>query len=174
MTMTLLETIRARHSVRHYLPDPVAEADLREILEAGILAPSAGNRQPWMFYVVADPVTRQALAASSGGQRCMTEAPLHIVVCVEPARSAERYKERGETLYCLQDTAAAIQNMLLAATALGYGTCWVGAFNEAAAAVALNLPETLRPIGIIAVGRAAETPVPRPRRPLEEIVRRVD
>jgi len=93
-----------------------------------------------------------------------------IVVCANQLRSGRGYGARGVHLYCLQDTAAATQNLLLAATALGLATCWVGAFREEEAKKALNLPEGVRPVAIIPVGRPAEKPRIRPRRPLAEII----
>jgi nitroreductase len=93
-----------------------------------------------------------------------------IAVCADPDRSAARYGKRGTNLYCLQDTAAATEHILLAATALGLGGCWVGAFDEAAAARALALPEHLRPVALVSIGYAA-VPASRTtdRRSLDEV-----
>ena len=77
---------------------------------------------------------------------------------------------RGKTLYCLQDTAAAIQNIHLAAYSLGLGTCWVGAFKEEEARQVLKIPQGIRPVAIIPVGYPAESPQPRSRRPINQIV----
>jgi nitroreductase len=76
-----------------------------------VRAPSAGNVQPWHFYAVRDAHLRQALAAAAFGQSFVAQAPLVIVVCADADRSATRYGDRGRTLYCFQDTAAAITNM---------------------------------------------------------------
>lgn len=168
--MDFWKVIEERHSVRDFLPDEVPEEDIRKILYAAIRAPSAGNRQPWHFYVVRDPQVKRGLARAALGQEFVAKAPVVIVVCAEPARSAARYGLRGSELYCLQDTAAATEHILLAATALGYGSCWVGAFNEAEAAAVLNLPASLRPVAIIPIGKPGREPSSRtPRRPLEEV-----
>lgn len=166
----LLGIIKGRRSIRRFKPDPIPEEDLVEVLEAATWAPSAGNAQPWRFVVVRDPELRGKLVAAALGQGFIAEAPVVVVVCVDLERARRAYGERGETLYCIQDTAAATQNMLLIAHAKGLGTCWVGAFSEEKVRTALALPEGLRPVAIVPMGRPAEEPRPRPRRPLEEVV----
>jgi len=166
----LFEAIRARRSVRRYLPDPIPQETLEELLSAAISAPSAGNAQPWRFIVVRDQRLKEKLAAAAYGQEFLAEAPVVIVVCADLERARKAYKERGEKLYCLQDTAAAVENLLLAATAKGLGTCWVGAFAEGRVSEILGLPKGLRPVAMIPVGKPAETPKARPRRPLSEVV----
>jgi nitroreductase len=100
----------------------------------------------------------------------VAQAPVVIVVCADPARSAARYSRRGSELYCLQDTAAATENILLGVTALGLGACWVGAFDERAAATVLNLPSHLRPVAMIPIGHPGERFARRTsRRPLSEM-----
>ena len=84
-------------------------------------------------------------------------------MCANTERSARRYGERGRTLYAIQDATIAAQNMMLAATALGYGTCWVGAFNEAQVKKILKIPDGIRPIAIIPVGVPNEEPTPPQR-----------
>ena len=103
-------------------------------------------------------------------QTFIEEAPVVIVVCANEIRSGRGYGNRGATLYCLQDTAAAIQNMLLTACDLGLGTCWVGAFHEEDARKILNIPRGVRPIAIIPVGHPAEKPEMRFKRALSEVV----
>lgn len=167
--MDLFEAIRGRRSVRRYLPDPVPEGDLRRILEAAIWAPSAGNLQSWEFVVVRDPARKEALARAAYGQGFVAQAPAVVVVCADRARSASEYGRRGWELYSIQDAAAATQNMLLAAHALGYGSCWVGAFDEGEVSRILGLPPRVRPLAIVPIGRPAEEPEPPPRLPLERV-----
>jgi len=166
----VFELIRSRRSIRKYKSDPVPEKDINRILEAGIWAPSAGNLQPWEFILVRDALTKKALSNAAYGQTWVLEAPVVIVVCANVPRTARFYGERGSKLYCIQDTAAAIQNMLLAAHYLGYGTCWIGAFNEKMVKEILDMPEHVRPVAIITLGKPAENPPPPPRRPLKEVV----
>jgi len=168
--MELFKAIRGRRSVRSYSEDEIPEQDLKEILEAAICAPSAGNIQSWEFVVVQNDDTKEALAEAAYGQDFIAEAPVVIVVCANRARSARRYGDRGASLYSIQDTAAAIQNMLLASYALGYGSCWVGAFDEAKAARIIQAPPEIRPVAIIPIGRSVESPNPPPRISLEKVL----
>ena len=171
MPMDLWTAIRNRHCVRHLTVQDLSTSTVDTILEAAIRAPSAGNRQAWHFVVVRRTEVKRALARAAGGQTFVATAPVVIVVCADPERSAARYADRGRDLYCLQDTAAATEHILLAATALGLGCCWVGAFDEKAAARALALPGHLRPVAIVPIGQPAAKPSkPSSRRPLSEVV----
>jgi len=168
------QVLTGRRSVRAFeRSQNVSDEQVQQLLQAAIAAPSAGNMQPWFFYVVRDLEVRRRLARAAWGQDFVAEAPVAIVVCAEPERSARRYADRGRELYCLQDTAAATENILLTAVALGLAACWVGAFDEAAAAQALHLPPTQRPVAILPIGHPAESPARRPRRPLSEVSRTV-
>ena len=169
--MEFFDVIESRHSIRRF--DPAVEVPpetVERLLTAAILAPNAGNRQPWHFYVVRDPELREGLVAAARGQGFISQAPVAIVVCADAEQSAGRYGQRGRELYCLQDTAAATENILLAAVSLGLGGCWVGAFDEAEAARALDLPRHHRPVAILPIGKPAEAPGRRPRQPLKEVV----
>jgi len=168
--MDVFQAIQGRRSVRSFRPDPVSEEDLRKILEAAIAAPSAGNRQPWEFIVVRDGERKREVAEAAYGQHFIEEAPVVVVVCANLVRSATVYGRRGEELYAIQDTAAAVQNMLLAAFALGYGTCWVGAFDEEKVSRVLKIPKGVRPVAIVPIGRPAEKPSKTSRLPLSKVV----
>ncbi len=169
-TFPLAEAIARRRSIRQFKPTAVPEEHLEAMLEAAVLAPSAGNRQPWRFLVIRNPELRQRLAAAAHGQKFVAAAPVALVVCADLPRTESRYGQRGRELYALQDTAAAIQNLLLTAVAYGYGTCWVGAFDEEQAAAVLELPPSLRPVAIIPIGVPAASPRAPGRLPLEEVV----
>ncbi len=168
--MDLFEAIRSRRSVRAFTKEDVSEEEVEKLIDGARWAPSAGNIQPWEFIVVRKPEIKRRLSTAALDQTFIEEAPVVIVVCANQMRSGRGYGARGIHLYCLQDTAAAIQNMLLAACALGLATCWVGAFREEEAKKALNLPGGVRPVAIIPVGHAAEKPMARLRRPLSEII----
>lgn len=162
---------RKRFSCRRFTAASVEEDKLAFIIEAGRWAPSAGNLQPWRFVIVRDLAARKALAGAAFRQGFLaSEAPVVIVVCAVPAESARVYGERGATLYCIQDTAAAAQSMLLAATEVGLGSCWVGSFDEGAVASALGLAEGIRPVAMIAIGHPAEAAPERTRRAARETV----
>ena len=113
---------------------------------------------------------REELVGVAGGQSFVAEAPVVIVVCADAERSAEKYADRGRHLYCLQDTAAAMQNIMLAAEARGLGTCWIGAFDEGACSEVLDLPSNHRPVAMTPVGVKAMHPDPRQRRDPEDTI----
>lgn len=171
VTKDVIDAIKERTSVRRFKPDPVPEATIGRLLDAARLAPSAGNVQPWFFVVVMNEDLRQQLARNAARQPFLAEAPVCIVVCAEPERSASRYGQRGRELYCIQDTAASIENILLAATGYGLGACWVGAFDEEEAARILELEPDLKPVALIPIGYPDQEKRPVPRRPLDEVVR---
>lgn len=170
--MDFWQVVANRYSVRDF--DPAVEVSpetVERLLQTGILAPSAGNRQPWHLYVVRDMAVRQGLVAAAYGQEFVAQAPVTIVVCADAEQSAGRYGQRGRELYCLQDTAAVTEHILLAAVASGLGGCWVGAFDESEAARVLDLPPRYRPVAIVPIGKPARTPSRRsPRQPLERVV----
>jgi len=169
--MDLFEAIESRRSIRRFDPAvDVPPETVERLLSAAILTENAGNRQPWHFYVVRDPGLREGLVAAAHGQGFISQAPVAIVVCADAEQSGERYGQRGRELYCLQDTAAAVDHILLAAVALGLGSCWVGAFDESEAARVLDLPGNHRPVAILPIGKPTEAPGRRPRRPLGEVV----
>lgn len=167
--MDVFEAIKTRRSVRNFTDQPVSEKEVNKLLDAAVQAPSAGNLQPWEFIVVRKPEVKHGLSQAALDQKFIEQAPVVIVVCADPAKSAPRYGSRGIDLYCLQDTAAAAQNILLAAQALGLGTCWVGAFNEERAREVLKIPKPVRPVAIIPVGHAVRSPMERPRKALLDV-----
>ncbi len=169
MTKDVIDAIKERRSVRRFKPDPVPEATLGRLIEAARYAPSAGNIQPWHFTVALNDGVRRALAQAAGGQDALAEAPVCIVVSAVPGMSEARYGDRGRTLYAVQDTAAAAENILLAATGFGLGTCWVGAFDEEAVRRAADLEPKMRPVALIAVGYAAEEAGEDPMRAQPEV-----
>jgi len=170
------QAMEARQSVRVFDRQRDVPPDaVTRLLHAATRAPSAGNCQPWHFFVVRDQETKKTLARAALNQWFLSDAPVVIVVCADPERSARRYGDRGRYLYSLQDTAAATENLLLAAVASGLGACWVGAFDEDAAAEALDLSSHLRPVAIVPIGYPAEQPRRETDRlPLDSVVRPID
>jgi nitroreductase len=168
--MELSETIKGRRSIRAFKKQDVPEEIVEKLIDAARWAPSAGNIQPWEFVIVRKSAVKKKLAQAALSQTVVEEAPVAIVVCANEKRSSMGYGLRGKTLYCIQDTAAATQNILLTAHSLGLGACWVGAFNEDEAKEAVNAPEGIRPVAIIPVGYADESPLLRSRRPLNQIM----
>lgn len=167
--MEFSEVIAKRRSVRHLNPKlTVSDEDARALLEAAVAAPSAGNIQPWRFFVVRSAAARERLAAALH-QRWAAAAPLVIVVAVDPRPCAARYGDRGEYLYALQDTAAAAENILLAAVDRGLASCWIGAFEQTAVAEAIGAAAPITPVAVLPIGYSAESAGRPMRRPLEEV-----
>ena len=162
-------TIQERRSVRKFKQEPIPSSVIEKIIAAGALAPSAGNVQPWKFYVVRQPEHKRSLAAAAWGQKFVAEAPVVIVVVAETAQCAAKYGSRGSELYAVQDTAAATENILLSAFALGLGGCWVGAFDEGQIRQILGLSQTQRPLAIIPLGYPADAPRTRQLKSTSEV-----
>ena len=167
--MEFSEVIAKRRSVRHFNNNlGVSDDDIRYLLEAAVTAPTAGNIQPWRFSVVQSVAARERLTAALR-QRWATAAPVVIVVSVDPRPCAARYGDRGEYLYAIQDTAAAVENILLASVERGLASCWIGAFDEQAVREALDLQPPITPVAVIPVGYSAESAGRPARRPLAEV-----
>jgi len=165
------ETVRHRHSIRRYHTDmPVEKEKLHAILEMACAAPSAGDLQAYRIFAVTDDAQRRALQKAAEGQSFISEAPVCLVFCADGSRSKERFGERGEELYALQDATIAASYAQLATVAGGLGSTWVGYFDEAAIRKELGLEEGLRPVALLSIGYPAEFPEPSPRRPMDEVV----
>jgi nitroreductase len=168
--MEFSEVIAKRRSVRHFNNKlAVTEEDIRALIEAAVSAPTAGNIQPWRFTVVRTTAARERLADALH-QRWATGASVVIVVSVDPRPCIARYGDRGERLYSIQDTAAAVENILLAAVDRGLASCWVGAFDTDAVRDALGIRAPIEPVAILPVGYSAEAADRPARRPLAEVV----
>lgn len=151
--MDVLQAITGRASVRRYTDEPVSEEHLTTILNAGFCAPTASGKRPWEFIVVRDKKILAALADASRYAKPVAGAPLAIVVCGDGVRqSAEEF--------ILEDGAAAIQNMLLAAHGLGLGAVWCGVWRGSSIRKGcielFGLPVKMLPMGLIAIGHPAE------------------
>jgi nitroreductase len=168
--MDVLEAVKGRRSIRAFKNQDVPAETVEELIDAARWAPSAGNIQPWEFIIVRKPKIKRRLVEAALGQMFIEEAPVVIIVCANEERSSQGYGARGKTLYCLQDTAAATQNIHLTAYSLGLGTCWVGAFREEKTRKILKIPQGIRPVAIIPVGYPAEAPTPRMRKSISQIV----
>jgi len=141
--MDVFEAIQKRRSVRSYLPDEVPEEKIERILDAARLAPSAGNMQPWHFVIVRDAEKRRILSRGGVFAWFLSESPVVIAGCGNRKASPNWYTV---------DTAIAMQNMVLTATAEGLGTCWIGSFSENQVKRVLKIPEDYRVVSLLAVG----------------------
>jgi nitroreductase len=164
--MDVSQAIKERYSVRKYRDEEVTDAVLNKILEAARLAPSAANRQRWKFVVVRDPERRKALARAAAGQRFVGEAPVVIAaVSLDP----EYVMRCGVPEYAV-DLAIAVDHMTLQAVELGLGTCWIGAFSQEEVKRILKIPENCKVVALLPIGYPADTPGPKSRKSLDEVV----
>lgn len=151
-----LELIYARRSIRHFTGEPVSRELEDELLRAAMAAPSARNMRPWHFVVVRERGTLDAIAEAHPHAAMLRQATLCLAVLGDP----EVYGE-----YWIQDCAAATQNILLAATGLGLGACWLGMHpreeRKRAVRPLLSIPETMEILSLVAVGHPAEEKEPR-------------
>ena len=160
--MDTLECIATRRSIRRFLDIPVEFEKIGNILDSARYAPSAGNLQDWKFILITDEKMRAEIARTCVEQFWIASAPVQIIVCTEPEKTKRFYGVHGEK-YSIQNGAAVIQNMLLAAHAQGLGSCWVGAFEDEAIKRSLSIPDDVIIQGIIPVGYPDEK-VPTPLR----------
>lgn len=168
--MDLFEAIKNRRSIRQFTNQTVPNEMANQLIEAARMTPTAGNAQPYRLVIVRQPEQKNRLSHAAYGQKQLQTASVVFVVCADLKRAQEAYGDRGRNLYCIQDTAAVTQNMLLAAHGLGLGACWIGAFKEEEVKKAVNAPEDMRPVAMIPIGYPAESPSPRPRRQPVEFV----
>lgn len=165
--MHFLELIKQRYSVRAYKPDSVEAEKLEQVLEAARLAPSACNRQPFQLIVFAT-AGRQEELRRIYHRSWFSQAPLVICACGLPDRAWSR--KDGQN-YVYVDTTIAMDYITLAATDLGLGTCWVAAFDPAAAREVLGLPSDVEPVAFTPLGYPADQPKAKERKSLPELVR---
>ena len=144
--MDFFDVISRRRSVRAYDSRPVEEEKLQSILKAANDAPSAGNFQSYEIYLVRRKTVQRALATAALGQLFIASAPLVLVFCAYPDRAAHRYGERGRRLYAVQDATIACSYAMLAASALGLATVWIGAFNDEEVRREIGGPEGQIPV----------------------------
>lgn len=159
--MDLFEAIERRHSVRQYTPEPVDRATIEKIVAAGLRAPSACNFQPCEFIVVTDPAQRKRIAEVAQYGQFIATAGLCIAVFCKAGK------------WDLEDGSAATQNILLAATALGLASCWVGGDNprcQQGIPHILNVPAGYKLVSLIAIGHTNTDTTSPPRRPLSQVL----
>jgi nitroreductase len=160
--MSDIEKMLARRSVRKYKNEPIPDTVVQNILEAGRLAPSATNSQPWHFIVVKERESKEAFTFGSYN-RFAADADLIVLGLYKPS---EAIIEK----YSLMDVTVALQNMVIAACVQGVASCWMGAFDEPKLRNALKLPTDTRIVGAIAFGIPDGNAAQPPKRPLSEVV----
>lgn len=151
--MDAIECILTRRSIRKYTGKPIPEDKLHTILRAGMSAPTAANLRPWRFIVIRNPETLKAVSTAHPYSKMLPQAGCGILVCGDNQANKSLY-------YLAEDCSAAIQNMLLAAHALGLGAVWLGAHPDEehiqAIGVLMKLPQSILPVGLVAMGEPDE------------------
>jgi nitroreductase len=178
--MDLFDAIRSRRSVRKYDVRPVEEEKLKAVLEAVRMAPSWANMQCWRMVIVKEAGMKQKISdlsfvesffapkgyKANPSKKALTEAPVVIVLCADPANSGTLWEQK----YYLVDCGIASQNLMLAARAQGLGTVFVGVYEEEKIKSLLSIPASVRIVGLFPLGYPVEEgKAGPPRKPLDEI-----
>ncbi len=169
LTNDLFEVIKKRRAIRRYKAHRIPRDHLKKMLDAARLAPSANNNQPWRFIIVEDEKTKELLAKPST-QSFISEANAIIVVLGDSRSGC-----CGRSVWTTHDPMIATEHLVLAATALGYGTCWIANYKSRPklwvdeVRKTLKIPDYIDIVVLIAIGIPNETPQPKPRKLLEEI-----
>jgi len=175
----MLKEIENRRSIRKYLDKKVEKELIVEVLESARLAPSGSNTQPWSFIIIESEEKKRQLTIADHNQQWMMSAPIFIV-CVADIRSRlandidvklDENSSEPELKQIIRDTAITIEHILLEAEHLGLSTCWTAWFEQKDVRPILNIPEDKYVCGIITIGYGDESPNPRPRKKLEEIIK---
>lgn len=172
----VIKEIQMRRSIRNYINKTVENEKIVEILESGRLAPSGSNTQPWHYIVVRSEAMKQKIMEASHNQKWMLTAPIFIISVadircrIKEDISIDDNSPQDEVKRIIRDTAISTGYMLLQATNLGLGVCWVAEFTQEEIRPILNIPSDKYVVGVITVGYPNETPNARPRKSLDNIV----
>ena len=187
--MDLFDALQGRRSCRDFLKDPVDQDTIEKLLAAAVTAPSPLNTQPWQFIVITDKAKKEEIHAEA--ERCrdwaaeksgwkwlnkyeagfLKEAPVVIAVVGDPKKTGvDMYQEEGSAGYQLA-CAAAIQNLLLAAHAVGLGSLWFTFYDKDALRKILDIPDNKTPVSLICLGKTASDPAATPRKDAREKTR---
>ena len=170
-SLSFASVVKRRGMIRKYEDKPVPDEAVKKLLHYAVRAPSAGNLQPWEFIIVRDPEVRAKLAKAAMNQNSVATAPVIIATCADTQRMGEKYGTRG-SFYSLVDTSFASLLILLGATEQGLGACFVGSYDSEQVAKIFQLPNHIRPVGLITIGYPAEQPrkPSNPKIPLEKLI----
>ncbi len=167
--MDAIDAMLTRRSVRSYLSLPVEWEKVGFILNAGRSAPSAGNLQNYKFVILLEREQRELAAELCRQQYWMSQAPVHIIVCVDTAKESRDFEEEGAQ-YAIADASAVIENILIAAHAQGLGACWVGTYELDKLRSEFSIPGNVLPVGIVTIGYPTGNIELPPKKPLNTLV----
>jgi len=167
MEKEILELMKTRRSIRAFSADPIDREKLLELAEAACWAPTGSNIQPWCFGIVDDAEIIKKIKMFSPG--LFGDPAAIFVMCADEELAMKRAGETGRDVLSRMDVMLASENLVLAAHAMGLGTCLIRSFNPPGVASLLNIPQHLRIEVLISVGRPAKMPDPPKRRPMDEV-----
>lgn len=168
--MDVFECIAGRRSIHKFLQTPIEFDKLTQIMRAGMYAPCSGNQQNWKFILEVNREKIKSIHPLALDQDCFLSAPACIIVVAETEKEEKFFGMRGKRLYAIQNCAAATQNILLAAHALGLGAVWIGAFDENKLNDMYSVPPSARIQSLVLIGYADEVPQPRQMKDLWYLV----
>ena len=164
--MEFKELIYKRRSTRAFTDKNVTNEEIEQMLIAATRAPNACNLQSWHFWAVKDDAVRAKFAEEAVIAPWACAAPVIFVICTDDAEITARFGEKGKK-FPIQDTALAMENLVLAAADMGYGSCILGIYNNEKIRAILNLPEAQEIVAVVPVGEAAAEVPLRERKPLD-------
>ncbi len=168
--MEYKDLVYKRRSVRAYTGGKIPAEEIRDVLECGLMAPNACNFQSWHFYCICDPEKIQGLHPEIYAREWICDASFVVVITVDLTRLEEKFDRERAYMYAVEDAGAGAENMLLRASDLGYGGCFIAAFNQKKCAEYLKIPQTELPVVMLSIGTYGADPEPRGRKPFEEKV----
>ena len=173
MDKIFFDLISSRHSVRAFKNIPIPEDLINTIINAAVKGPSSGNLQSYQIFMVSKKIKRMKLAEAAHGQNYVHEAPIVMIFCADPIRCSTEYGARGEHLFSIQDATIACVYSQITAHDLGLSSVWIGSFDEEKVSDILKLKNNLKPIAILPIGFANETPQITTRRPIDQIIHKI-
>lgn len=165
--MEFKELLFERRSTRSFTSRELTSDEINYILTAAVNAPSACNMQSWHFYCVTDPAVKASFKDFCA--EWVSLAPVIFVICTDDEGIVSRFGDKGKK-FPMQDTALAMENMLLAAADMGLGGCIIGAYDDDKCRKALNIPEKYKPVALMPIGEPTAKVPPRQRKPLSDVV----
>ncbi|MFH1784949.1 MAG: nitroreductase family protein [Candidatus Micrarchaeota archaeon] len=171
--MKFYDVLQNRHTCRDFTDKPVETQKIKNIINATMGAPSAGNLQAYKIYIVQSQEQKESLLSATNYKEFMTKAPLILIFVADQKQSESKYGARGFELYSVQDATIATTYAQLAATAEGLASVWVGAFEPLEVSRVINLMAYEVPVAILAIGYQNGPVKPTTRRPIEDMVKEI-
>lgn len=172
MDKKFFNLISSRHSVRAFKNIPIPDEIIDAIVNTAVKGPSSGNLQSYQIFIVSKKTEKEKLAEAAHGQNYVKEAPIVMIFCADPIRCSTEYGSRGANLFSIQDATIACVYSQIAAHDFGLSSVWIGSFDEERVCDVLKI-ENLKPVAILPIGFANETPQITTRRPVDQIIHKI-